>query len=325
MLVAHHLRHALSGLEAEGRIIGQVTLVPVANPLGLSQTLLGDLQGRFHVADGVNFNRHYPDLAEKAIAALQGRLGNDLAGNSALIRAVLRETALAEHATRPVDHLKLRLLAEAIDADLVLDLHCDSDAVMHLYCLPGQAEAVKPLAALLGCRAMLTADISGDSPFDEAISQVWAAIRKAFPDHPAPDAGIATTVELRGERDVTHEQARRDAEAIIAFLIHRGVISGEPPVLPPLACEPTPLAGAESLRASAAGILAFHVEAGARVSKGDIIADIIDPATGTVTPARAGTDGLIFARTSARFVSTGGRICNIAGAVAFRSGKLLGA
>ena len=37
LLVAHHLRERLSALEAEGRIRGEVVLVPVANPIGLTQ------------------------------------------------------------------------------------------------------------------------------------------------------------------------------------------------------------------------------------------------------------------------------------------------
>ncbi len=40
MLVAHHLRRRLDALEAEDRITGEIVLVPMANPIGLSQHLL---------------------------------------------------------------------------------------------------------------------------------------------------------------------------------------------------------------------------------------------------------------------------------------------
>ena len=42
MLTAHHLRQQLDRLEAEGRIQGEIVLVPMANPIGLSQWLAGN-------------------------------------------------------------------------------------------------------------------------------------------------------------------------------------------------------------------------------------------------------------------------------------------
>ena len=39
MLVAHHLRQRLAGLEAEGQLLGEIVVVPVANPIGLGQSV----------------------------------------------------------------------------------------------------------------------------------------------------------------------------------------------------------------------------------------------------------------------------------------------
>src|SRR3954469_18276713 len=77
LLVAHHLRERLASLEAAGRIVGEVVLVPVANPLGLGQRVLQVPLGRFELASGENFNRHYADLTEEAAARVDGRLGPD--------------------------------------------------------------------------------------------------------------------------------------------------------------------------------------------------------------------------------------------------------
>ena len=71
MLVAHHLRAKLDALEAAGRLKGEIVLVPMANPIGLSQFLLHNQQGRFETTTGENFNRHYPD--QIATAAGSGR------------------------------------------------------------------------------------------------------------------------------------------------------------------------------------------------------------------------------------------------------------
>src|SRR6187397_2524679 len=40
---------------AQGRIRGDITIVPSANPIGRAQYLFGDLQGRFHLGTRVNF------------------------------------------------------------------------------------------------------------------------------------------------------------------------------------------------------------------------------------------------------------------------------
>ncbi|MBY0466263.1 MAG: succinylglutamate desuccinylase/aspartoacylase family protein, partial [Burkholderiales bacterium] len=46
MLVAHHLRQHLAQAEANGELRGEVVLVPIANPIGLSQTVLHSQLGR---------------------------------------------------------------------------------------------------------------------------------------------------------------------------------------------------------------------------------------------------------------------------------------
>src|SRR5689334_9868789 len=56
MLVAHVLRRELARLEAEGRIRGEIILVPAANPIGLSQVVHGAPFGRYDLATGTNFN-----------------------------------------------------------------------------------------------------------------------------------------------------------------------------------------------------------------------------------------------------------------------------
>ena len=49
MLVLHHLRQLLQQAEAQGLIAGEVVLVPMANPIGLSQTVLHSQLGRFEL------------------------------------------------------------------------------------------------------------------------------------------------------------------------------------------------------------------------------------------------------------------------------------
>jgi predicted deacylase len=325
MIAAHHLREKLTALEAEGRIAGEIILVPSANPIGLAQRVLGAPIGRFDLADGVNFNRGFPYLVPKVAERIKDRLTADASRNVAVIREALVAELEAWPANTPAEYLKRTLVRLAIEADLVLDLHCDSEAVVHLYTLNETAEAFEPLSALLGAEAILLANESGDHPFDEACSRPWHELAERFPGNPVPVACHAATVELRGQADVDHEFARADAQAVLDDLVLRGAITGPTPAVPPLRCKPTPLASSEPIVAPVSGMVIFRAKVGDRVQAGDVIADLIDPATGRKTPAVTASTGVLYARVLTRYAGAGQRIGKVAGTTANRSGKLLGA
>ncbi|MDQ2803093.1 MAG: succinylglutamate desuccinylase/aspartoacylase family protein, partial [Pseudomonadota bacterium] len=186
LLVAQHLLRRLQAHSDAGRIVGEVVVVPLANPVGLSQRMLGSLLGRFDLASGTNFNRGFADLASRAAQAVAGKLTGDPAANEALIRAALLHANARSGVATPDEHLKRTLLGLALDADLVLDLHCENEGVMHLYTLTPLADRCRPWAALLGAQAVLLAPESGGQPFDEACSRPWLELRDRFPGHPVP-------------------------------------------------------------------------------------------------------------------------------------------
>jgi uncharacterized protein len=323
MLVAHALRQRLARLEAADALLGEVALVPYANPPGLAQHLLGQHQGRFDLRDGLNFNRHYADLTTAVASAVGALLGADAEHNTALIRHALRDAAMSLNAQQPAQDLKNRLLQTAIDSDIVLDLHCDGEAAMHLYALTHHEAQARELGALLGAQAVLLATESGDSPFDEACSQPWLNLRGKYPDKAIPLACFSTTIELRGEADTSHALAERDADAIIEFLRRRGVVAGEPAPLPAALCEPTPLAGSEPITAPHAGIVVFHHAPGAWVEAGSVIADLVDVDSGEVTALRTQSAGMLYARVATRWATPGKRLAKVAGTSLARTGKLL--
>jgi uncharacterized protein len=324
MLVAQFLRRELDRLDAEGRIKGEIILVPAANPLGLQQTLHGAPFGRYDLSTGVNFNRAYKHVADDIKVALAGRLGPDAQANVALVREQARRSV---EAWAPLDNagaLKKTLLGMAIDADIVLDLHCDNEAVMHLYCGVPLVDAVMPLAALLGARALLVAHESGGEPFDEACSRLWWDLAAHFgPELPIPPACVAITVELRGENDVNYEYAGHDAHAMLQYLARQGVLDLAIEPLPEPQCAPTPLEGVEPLAAPHSGVLVFLKKLGEDVRAGDAVADLVNPVSGKVSTLRATRDGVLFASTAHRHLLRGMHVCKIAGDAAWRSGDLL--
>jgi predicted deacylase len=323
MLAAHRLLPELERLEAQGRVRGEVVILPLANPIGLGQRLLGRQEGRFDIADGLNFNRGYSLLTQAAADILDGRLGDDPAINSGLVRVALRQALTGIAAATPVAALKKALLGLALEADIALDLHCDGEAAVHIYTHPGCLGTIEPLARLLAAEALLVAEISGGDPFDEALTRPWADIAARFPAHPVPFGCAAATVELRGKADVAHEIAARDADALLGYLAYLGALDIVPPQLPKARASPTPLEAAEALEAPHAGILVYRAEIGARVAAGTPIADIVDPSIPVSTTVAAGSDGVFFARAATRFVAAGQRIGKIAGTALKRSGALL--
>lgn len=323
ILVAQALKRLLQEAEEKGDLVGEVVLVPSANPIGLAQHVHGQHHGRFDLHDGVNFNRDYVELGELAATRLEGRLGQDIPENTRSIQDALREVALEQTASTTTRDLKNKLQALSADANLVLDLHCDSEARLHLYALKEQADIAMELAAFLGAEAVLLANESGGTPFDEAGCRPWLVLKERFAAHPIEMGCFGATVELRGQADTSHELAGADAQALMKFLCLRGVLSGPKPAVPDAKCAATPLSGSEPISAPHAGVVVFRARLGQEVRAGDLIADLVDPHTGKVTSVHCQSAGRIYATCGSRWAYAGKRLAKIAGVSMVRTGKLL--
>ncbi|KXV11437.1 succinylglutamate desuccinylase [Caballeronia megalochromosomata] len=324
MVVAWYLKRHFAGLETAGRLAARIVLVPVANPAGLNQHWFGAQMGRFEMRSGQDFNRRFPEIGPELALELKDRLTADPAHNARLIRAALRGQMAALQAHTELESQRIELMKLACDADLVIDLHCDWEAVAHLYTTPNAWPAIEPLARYLGSEAQLLADVSGGEPFDEACTAAWRYLRGAFDDRfPIPMAARSVTLELRGVRDVSHDMAARDAQAIVDYLTHIGMIAGEAPEPPPLRHPATPLAGCEYVHAPVSGVILHRRDIGETVRAGDIIAEVLDPLDDRLVPLIAQTEGVLYARHWTRFATAGMLVARIAGEDAARQGDLL--
>ncbi len=329
MLTAYHLRALLEVAEAGGQLRGEIVLVPVANPIGLAQRLDHKPMGRFEQDTSENFNRHYPDLARAIVPRLQGALGADAQANVQRVRQAIGDYLTQWTPDTELQSLRKTLLLLAHDADYMLDLHCDCEGVLHFYTEEPCWPTLAPLAHSLGAQAILLARNSGSQPIDECLSGVWWQLTELLTapgQHPPlPQGCCSTTIELRGELDVTHAYAAQDAQAIAHWLQYIGVWPvATPAVIPAPRCQATPLAGSETLHARGAGVVVFAATPGQRLAVGDLVAEVIDPLTNHIERVCAGVDGVFYARIRDRYVTAGGELGKIAGAVAFRSGELLG-
>ncbi len=330
MLAAYHLRPLLERLDAAGQIQGQIVLVPMANPIGAAQRVQHKPAGRFELDSGENFNRHYPDFARHIADEVLPALGKDAASNVALVRQAMGRYLAQWMPKTELHSLRRSLLQLSFDADYVLDLHCDCEAVMHFYCEEACWSALAPLAHYLQSQAILLAKNSGSRPFDECLSGVWWRMAEMIAarglDAPLPQSCHSTTIELRGEADVQHELAAQDAAAIADFLRGLGVLRDAPAAPVPVpACQATPLSGSETLYAGSPGLVVFAASPGDTLKVGDLVAEVIDPIANHSERVCAGVDGVLYARVRERYVTTGCELAKIAGAVPFKTGELLGA
>jgi predicted deacylase len=330
MLVAHHLRALLQAAETAGQLVGEVVLVPVANPIGLAQRVDHKPMGRFELDTSENFNRHYPDLAKAVWPTVESQLGADPQANVATVRSAMGKYLSDWKPDTELQSLRRTLLLLAHDADFMLDLHCDCEAVMHFYTEEGCWPQLEPLTRLLQCQAILLARNSGSGPIDECLSGAWWRLADSLVSvgnrAPLPQGCCSTTIELRGEADVSHALASADAQAIFSWLQHASVVASEsPPTLPPALCNATPLAGSETLHAPAPGVVVFAAQVGQTLQAGELVAEVIDPIANQTHRVVAGVTGVFYARIRERYALAGAELGKIAGATAFRTGELLGA
>lgn len=308
---------------AEDRILGEVSVVPMANPIGFAQWISHKPQGRQDLESMQNFNRHYPDLAVLAGDRIESRLGPDEAANRDIIRAAFAEVLDELDIHSDLDAQRQALLRWSHDADFVLDCHCDHFAVLHFYASTVRPDISSLLARCIGADLALIQEISGGNAFDEAHTAPWAALKRRFGDRfPIPLPCFSTTLEYRGQFDVADDLAVQDAANLMTFLEAIGAVRG--PGQPAHAdCPHLPLAGAAEGFAPQGGVVSWLRKAGDTVTQGEAIAHVINPITRQSLPVAAPASGLLFRTELWPSVLGGQSLCHVAGAQIVRSGNLL--
>ena len=325
IMVLHHLLKMLKKADSEDKLNAQFIVMPMVNPLGMGGLRLNQHQGRYEEVSGVNFNRKWPRLYDAIGDDIKDKLGDDADKNQQLILTAVADWLASTKPITAVEQQRNFVIQEAYDADYVLDLHCDNDALVHLFAVPQLIESSHNLATWIGASATLLADDSGGGSFDEVWPALWIDAAKENPDHPIPlKVKAAGTVEYRGQEDVFDELNHDDAKRLFGFFQEEGLISGAAIMdKPHTAPEPTDLDATEMLRVDQAGLLAYKVELDEMVNKGQLIAELIaldgDDAFEKRTPLYAGTSGRIISRNMNKYVWPGCSIAKIVGNVKLES------
>ncbi|UYO01150.1 MAG: succinylglutamate desuccinylase/aspartoacylase family protein [Devosia sp.] len=315
-MVLHHLLPMLKEADQAGLLNARFAVFPSVNPLALGTRVLRRHIGRYDLSTGINFNRRWPDLYPLVADRIAGKLSDDAGANVAIIRAAVGDWLAQQTHSGAAQTLRHLVMTSAHDADIVLDLHCDDDSLMHIFTSPELMPGLQDLAGHMGVAATLTAEDSGGGSFDEVLPSLFRKAGRANPGFPIPAAAETATLEYRGQADVEDALGVGDARALFNVFVGRGLIRGEP-VPPPAAPEPTPFEATEVLRAPGPGLLAYRVKLGDRVRRGDVVADLISmdgpEAFFERLPILAGTDGFILSRASARLAERGSAVAKIVG------------
>jgi hypothetical protein len=316
-MALHHLLPRLREADAAGQLNAHFTVFPSVNPLGLANRSLRHHIGRYDVETGINYNRRWPDLYPLVADRISGKLGQDAADNVQLLRRAVLDWIDEQQPTTAIQQLRLLVLRSAAASDIVLDLHCDDESLMHIFTSPELMPGLQDLADWMGVAATLTAEDSGGGSFDEVLPLFYRKARLAHPDCPVPNGAETATLEYRGRADSFDELGQTDADGLFNFFAGRGLIAVAPAREPEPSPAPTLFEATEVLRVDAPGLLAYRVGLGDRVTKGQPIADLIamdGPEAFLVrTPILAGTDGFVLSRATAKFVKGGTAIAKIVG------------
>lgn len=316
-MALHHLLPRLRDADAAGLLKAHFTVFPSVNPLGLANFSLRHHIGRYDIETGVNYNRRWPDLYGQVADAIAGKLTHDPADNIHTIRNAVIDWIDSQQPRTAIQTLRLHVLRSAAAADIVLDLHCDDDSLKHIFTSPELMPGLQDLADWMGVAATLTAEDSGGGSFDEVLPTLYRKARLANPGHPIPNGAETATLEYRGRADSFDHIGQEDAAGLFGFFAGRGLINAEPGARPTPAPAPVPFEATEVLRADAPGLLAYRVELGDRVSKGQPIADLIamdgPEAFMARRPILSDTDGFVLSRVMGKYVSRGASIAKIVG------------
>jgi predicted deacylase len=204
-MALHHLMPMLVAADRAKRIRGEIVVVPTVNPIGLSQLVGNNHLGRYDFVGRENFNRNWLDLSGPIAERVGDDLGADARENVTTIRERRWRRLPRIKPANELQTLRVEIMKLAADADVVLDLHCDMHAILHLFISrrdwPGPA---RELAADLGAEATLY-----NEPFPESLtfsgvnSALWPRLAAIFPGANIPQACLSATVEYRGQHNVT--------------------------------------------------------------------------------------------------------------------------
>lgn len=308
LLVAQFLIDRLSQLEEEGRLLGDVVVCPYANPVGMTQETFGSLTGRYSLENGENFNRNFPDISEKVKERIRSNSEKEFKLSE--LKSIFLDECDNDHYQNTLTVIRSFLFREAIQHDILLDLHSDSSSELHVYSTCNKEEQALSLTKTIESSILILEEEAGGFPLDEAYSKTWKA---AFEECGIneEEIGFSATIELRGKDKVCPTLAMQDCEGIIRFLSHEGTIQLEYDLKDGNDVEIYPLEGLQPVKSDISGLVIWKKSLGERVEEGEVIAEVMPLDRSWKEPnipVKSSVDGVLLAKNIHHLVRQGQRI-----------------
>ena len=249
-----YIQANLHGAETQGNLVikslinffennrpyGNVTLLPISNPISINQKSGHQTFGRFNPTTGTNWNRHYPDITKlpedqtnfslldfvnkhKDLSwhEINSTFKKYLFNSYQFYYNYLKENyLLSDHLALALTHLKL--LAHS---DIVLDLHTGPKATQYLYTNDMQQDKAKDLN--FPFNLVIPSVFAG--ALDEAAFMPWICLHQSL-----KKAGYnhlynfeSYTLELESEETISLLKGKTFASQILLYLAKRELIKRE--------------------------------------------------------------------------------------------------
>lgn len=207
--------------------LGDITLVPLANPIGSNQKSGEFTLGRFDPITGENWNRGYHFNAQLPLefAKANPELSSEEI-KSEFRRAIIEDLELSKlnnpYGAKTCQLLCAQLQRMAFDADIVLDLHTGPISSRHLYC----PEYAKDKATLFDIPHVLFIPSDFDGAMDEASFCPWWQLQQAYQAQGREiDVMVdAFTLELGSQEWLSLDAAKEDSNSVLSYLQAKGAI-----------------------------------------------------------------------------------------------------
>ncbi|WP_448551063.1 succinylglutamate desuccinylase/aspartoacylase family protein [Thalassotalea montiporae] len=211
-------------------VLGDITLVPYANPVGCNHKNGEYTLGRFDPITGVNWNRMYHHNPDLVVPFVQ----DNFDASEQEIKAKFKQVLL-DDIDQQLDHnmyglttgqrIAYQLQKMAHQADLVLDLHTGPISSKHLYC----PEYARASASYFNIEHTLLIPNEFDGALDEATFCPWWSLAQAYAAKGRPLVlnKESFTVELGSQEQIDLDVALDDANSVLTYLSYKGVIKGE--------------------------------------------------------------------------------------------------
>jgi len=284
--VIYQLIEFLMSLDST-QLIGEIWLVPVCNPVGVSQRSHHFSSGRYNHYDGEDWNRIFWDF-EKQGEDIHAFAKSHLHVDADTVEVNYRKEIALSFAKqlarinapscRPYSEIyRYALQSLCLDADWVLDLHSSTNqALDYIYCFSSREESAK---AFLFDRGILMDEYDGDA-FDEAFLKPWLALEKIF-----AELGRAIvfdveswTLELGSGMEMNPESVAKGLRGIKNYLASKGLLKIDGFPLPGTADRQivlTPKNSVKKYYSPAGGMIQSRVQLGSFVKRGERLYQIL--------------------------------------------------